>query len=119
MNNEPPELTSGTREIDWVYIDDVIEGIIRSAIADQIDGQTIDLGSGNLVTTQELVQKISTEMHSETQLLFGSRKDRKMEQVRRANIENTYEKINWRPRVSLEEGLARTIDYFQKQHQVH
>ncbi|MEJ2594657.1 MAG: SDR family NAD(P)-dependent oxidoreductase [bacterium] len=116
INQNPPELTSGNREIDWIYVEDVVEGMIMAALSPEATGQTIDIGSGNLLTTRELVEQIKRMMNSKTDLLFGSRQDRKMEQVRQANTRDTLKKIGWKPRFSLEKGLALTIDYFKEVH---
>ncbi len=113
INNVPPELTSGSREIDWIYVADVVEGMLMAALSNEAEGQTIDIGSGNLITTRELVEQVKRMMNSETELLFGSREDRKMEQVRQADIRETFNRIHWKPRFSLEKGLSLTIDYFR------
>ena len=115
MEKRPPEMTSGSREIDWIFVEDVVEGLIRAAINTNVDGQTVDLGSGALISTRNLVEKIQQMMNSDTQLLFGSLEDRKMEQIRKADIERTYRQINWKPETSLDKGLARTIEYFQSE----
>ena len=46
LRGESPQLASGRWEADWVYVDDVIEGFLTAAHAPDIDGRTIDLGSG-------------------------------------------------------------------------
>ena len=50
LRGEVPKLSSGRRSADWVYIGDVIEGLLTAAIGPEIDGKTIDLGSGSLVS---------------------------------------------------------------------
>ena len=111
----PPKLSSGKREIDWVYIDDVIDGLLHTAIAENIEGQTVDIGSGTLATTRDFVEKIGKIINSETDLLFGSLDDRPMEQIRKANIERTFSQIQWKPETKLNEGLKLTIDWYRNQ----
>lgn len=111
----PPKLSSGNREVDWVYIDDVIDGLLHTAIAKNIEGMTVDIGSGILATTRDFVEKIRGIANSQTNLLFGSLDDRPMEQTRKANIERTYSQIQWKPKTGLDEGLRLTIDWYRNQ----
>ena len=56
LKNEVPRLASGRRQIDWIYIDDVVDGLIRSAQAEDILGCTLDIGSGSLSTVRDVVE---------------------------------------------------------------
>ena len=58
INGISPKLSSGKRPIDWIYIDDLISGLIAMATATDIDGCTIDLGTGKLSTIREVVERI-------------------------------------------------------------
>jgi nucleoside-diphosphate-sugar epimerase len=114
LKDTPPKLSSGNRDVDWVFIDDVVDGLLYTAIADGIDGQTVDIGSGTLVSTRDFVKKIKELMNSSTELLFGSLKERPMEQVRKANIERTFSQIKWKPKTGLEDGLKQTINWYKE-----
>lgn len=110
----PPRLSSGKRPIDWIYIDDLINGLLKMAYTPGIEGSTIDLGLGKLVTVREVVQQIVLTINPEIHPLFGAIEDRVMEQVRVANSAVSYAKLDWKPQVSLEEGLGRTVDWYAK-----
>jgi UDP-glucose 4-epimerase len=109
---EAPEITSGRRQIDWVYVDDVVDGLIALALAPDVEGDTVDLGSGSLITTAELVEMICSLMKSAVRASFGALADRPLEPVRVARVADTTALTGWTPRVSLEQGLARTIDWY-------
>jgi UDP-glucose 4-epimerase len=109
---EAPEITSGRRQIDWVYVDDVVDGLIALALAPDVEGDTVDLGSGSLITTAELVEMICSLMKSTVRPRFGALADRPLEPVRVARVADTTALTGWTPRVSLEQGLARTIDWY-------
>jgi nucleoside-diphosphate-sugar epimerase len=109
---EAPEITSGRRQIDWVYVDDVVDGLIALAFAPGVEGDTVDLGSGSLITTAELVEMICSLMKSAVRPRFGALADRPLEPVRVARVADTTALTGWTPRVSLEQGLARTIDWY-------
>ena len=112
QNNESPRITSGSRQIDWIYVSDVVEGFLALATAEGMEGKSADLGSGNLISTQDLVMRIASLMGSSLQPTLGAVADRPFEQVRVADVEQTYRMIHWRPVVSLSEGLQRTIEFF-------
>jgi UDP-glucose 4-epimerase len=109
---EAPEITSGRRQIDWVYVDDVVDGLIALALASGVEGDTVDLGSGSLITTADLVEMICSLMKSAVRPRFGALADRPLEPVRVARVADTTALTGWTPRVSLEQGLARTIDWY-------
>lgn len=115
LKNEPPKLSSGRQEIDWVYIDDVIDGFLAAASAPDIEGQTIDLGSGLLVSIRTVVRQIVALLDAEVKPLFGVLSDRPAEPVRVADMNSAYAKLGWKPRTPMKAGLAQTIAWYRQQ----
>jgi len=115
LRGEAPRLSSGRWQADWIYIDDVIEGFLKAAHAQRIDSATIDLGSGRLVSVREVVEQLSEIVGGDVKPLFGALPDRPMEQVRVADISDTYARLGWKPAVSLENGLKRTVEWYRAQ----
>jgi UDP-glucose 4-epimerase len=89
LRGNAPEITSGSRLIDWVYVDDVAVGIARMAVAPDIGGRTVDLGSGSLVSIAELVEMICEIMGTRVRPVFGAIPDRPMEPTRTARTDET------------------------------
>jgi UDP-glucose 4-epimerase len=108
LRGEAPRLTSGTRPVDWIYIDDVVAGLLAAAEVAGIEGESFDLGSGELVTVRQIVEKICHALAAPPPEI-GALSDRPLEAVRRANIAKSSGRLGWRPTVGLEEGLHRTI----------
>lgn len=108
---ESPKLSSGNRPIDWIYISDLISGLISMATAPDIEGKTIDLGTGTLTTIREVVERLVESINPQIQPLFGAIPDRPNEQIRVANTADTDRQLGWQPIVSLEEGLKFTCEY--------
>jgi UDP-glucose 4-epimerase len=106
-----PALSSGARLVDWVYVDDVMEGLARAGSVAGIEGQTFDLGSGTLVSIRDVVLEIAKQIGGPGQPVFGHVPDRPMEQVRAAELQASGQALGWRPRTSLERGLQKTIAY--------
>jgi nucleoside-diphosphate-sugar epimerase len=114
LRGEAPELSSGTREIDWVYVDDVAAAYVAAARAPGIEGETLDVGSGELVSVREIVERIARLVDPPAGLRFGAAGDRPLEQVRVADVGRTERLAGWRPATSLDEGLARTVDWYSE-----
>jgi nucleoside-diphosphate-sugar epimerase len=114
LRDDVPRLMSGTREIDWIYVDDVIDAYLALAEAPGIEGCTIDVGSGKLTSVRDVVTKIVDILSPEVQPDFGSINDRPMERVRVADVQSALEITGWKPRTTLSEGLAKTVDWYRK-----
>lgn len=113
LKKQKPTLTSGKRMVDWIHVSDVVDGLIKMAHASNIEGETIDIGSGELESIQSIVIRLSNLIDSSVELAFGDLPDRPMEQIRAANISETIRKIGWSPQISLDEGLLITIDWYR------
>jgi nucleoside-diphosphate-sugar epimerase len=113
LRREVPKLTSGERQVDWIYVDDVVEGLIAMANAGKIDGRTFDFGSGVLTSIKSVVYKISEIVKSGVEPLFGSIAERPMEQVKVADVERTNSYVGWKPQTPLEKGLKYTVDWYK------
>jgi len=112
LRGEAPALAGGGREIDWIYIDDVVSGLLALAAADALVGETVDLGSGQPVTVRTLVEALVRITGSAARPVFGALQERPMEQVRRADTGSTFTRLGWRPTVALEQGLAHTVAWY-------
>jgi len=113
LRNEPPKLTSGKRDVDWIYVQDVVEGLLFMAQVTGIEGSTIDIGTGSFVSIRKVVEQLADIVGSKIQPLFGAVPDRPMEQIRVADIDKTYAAIGWKPSTPLERGLKNTVDWYR------
>lgn len=113
LAGEAPKITSGQRLIDWVYVSDVVEGFLAIAAAPGIEGQSVDLGSGQVIATRDLVLRITALLGAAPQPQFGALPDRPMEPLRSADIARSYQQTGWRPQVSLDAGLHAVIAYYR------
>jgi UDP-glucose 4-epimerase len=114
LQGKAPQISSGKRQVDWIYIDDVIEGLLALAQTPNVEGCTVDIGSGNFTTVHDIVDHLVKLTDSTIQPLYGALPDRPSEPVRVANIACTYDILEWQPQTSLENGLKQTIDWHKK-----
>ena len=115
LRGETPKLTSGHRLVDWIYIDDVVAGLLAAAYVRDIEGCTVDLGSGILLPIRTIVTHLVDLVGSSIVPDFGALSDRPLEQARKADAPHAYEKMGWKTVVPLEEGLARTVEWYRTQ----
>jgi nucleoside-diphosphate-sugar epimerase len=109
---ESPALSSGTRLVDWIYLEDVVEAYLHCAVAPDIDGLTLDAGTGELTAVAEVVRSIYRIMSRPDVPEFGGAADRPMEQIRKADLSRTQAHIGWAPVHNLEEGLTKTVQWY-------
>lgn len=110
-----PKLTSGKWEVDWIYIDDLVEGMLYASTTSKILPDPIDLGTGRLTSVRQMVEKIVDLMETDIQPDFGAIPDRYSEKPRIADIETTRSLIGWQAKTNLDTGLANMVSWFKKQ----
>jgi nucleoside-diphosphate-sugar epimerase len=113
LRGESPKLTSGHRQIDWIYVDDIVHGLMAMACASNPQGDIVDLGSGELITIQNIVEKLVEKINPNITPQFGSLPERPLEQIRIARVSESSDKIQWKPKISLDEGLDRTVSWYR------
>jgi nucleoside-diphosphate-sugar epimerase len=114
LRGERPGLSSGCRPVDWVFIEDVIDGLVTAAAAEHAGGATLDIGSGALVTVREVAERLVRLVDPDIAPHFGAVGDRPLETVRSADTARTEQLIGWRPRTPLEEGLRKTVEWYRR-----
>jgi UDP-glucose 4-epimerase len=115
LRGEAPKLSSGRRRADWIYVDDVVEGLLRAAIIPGIEGCAFDLGLGSLVSVREIVEQIAKIMGASVEPAFGVLPDRPFEQERPADIAFMLSRLGFQPRTSLQHGLEATVAWYRRQ----
>ena len=114
LKGETPQLSSGNRAVDWIYIDDVIDGFLSAASAVGIEGGTFDLGTGEMVPIRDVVNRLTCLMDSDIRPGFGALPDRPFERVRVADTRTAKLRLEWQAKVSLNDGLRLTIGWWKQ-----
>ncbi|MFQ5642838.1 MAG: NAD-dependent epimerase/dehydratase family protein [Thiogranum sp.] len=113
LRGEVPQLMSGTREVDWIYVYDVIDAYLSLAGREGIDGETIDVGSGELASVRAVVDSIADVIRPAVRPSFGSVADRSFERVRVADVERACSLSGWKPKTALADGLKQTVEWYR------
>jgi len=102
---------------DLTYVADTVEGFLAAATAEGIDGDTIQLGTGEAVSIAELFEMANRVMGSRCQPRVDPRRvrpDASEVLVLESDPARALERLGWRPTVSLEEGLTRTVAWLRQ-----
>ncbi len=113
LRNDPITVFGdGYQSRSFCYVDDLMEGLIKlmNTLDDFIG--PINLGNSSEISMLELAEKILKITHSKSKVVFKPLPQD--DPVRRCpDITLAKEKLNWQPKVGLEEGLGRTIEHFK------
>jgi UDP-glucose 4-epimerase len=115
LRGESPKLASGQWRADWVYIDDVVDGLLAAAQMPNVEGCTIDLGSGIMIPVQQVVERIVRLVGTAIAPSFGVLQDRPREEIKVADTAYAQTKLGWVAQTSLDDGLARTVAWYREQ----
>ena len=95
----------GSQTRDYIYIDDVVEALVSAASAQDVDRQVINVGSGHETSVRDLARLAGEATGQKIEVLY-SRADNGGVSRMCADIRLAAEKLNFRPRVGLAEGLG-------------
>jgi len=113
LRGEHPRLSSGRREVDWVYVDDVVAALLAAAQTGPADGTAVDIGSGEVTTIRSIVDRLAGLVGGEGRPVYGALDDRPLERRRAADVRRTRQMLGWEPVTPLDAGLARTVEWFR------
>jgi UDP-glucose 4-epimerase len=104
-------MTQGRQEKDWIYVDDVVAGVLALLDAGLSPGETVELGRGRPHGVLEVVERIYRLAGRGGRPRPGALPDRPGEESRQiADVDRTAALIGWRAEIPLEEGLKRLVE---------
>ncbi len=98
----------GQQTRDFVYVDDVVEALVRAATAPDVDRRVINVGSGTETSINELAETIGRVTGHEPHLLYVGSQGVGVSRMR-ADLTLARSLLGYTPQVFLEEGLRRTL----------
>ncbi len=110
-------LGSLTPQRDFTFVADTVDGFMRMASVDAAVGQEVNIGADATISIGELAQRILRLLGKDLPVVSDDQRLRpEQSEVMRLWADNhkAAELIGWRPRVSLDEGLAITIDWVRQ-----
>lgn len=118
LRGEKVDLTPGEQVRDFIFVDDVVDAYIMSAnVNDVPNGTVLNVSSGHESTIKSMATAIQSVAYKKTgkegMLNWGARPYQDGELFHWCGNNHLAKKLlNWEPKVPLQQGLAKTVDWF-------
>lgn len=115
LNNKPVRLATGKEARDFIYVEDVADAFVYAASKKKIKGEIFNIGTGKQTTIKTLAQEVFRLMKMKPKILLNAYKGRKWDSYNwKADVDKTNKILGWKSNVSLEEGLLKTIKWYEQ-----
>ncbi|MBW2109775.1 MAG: GDP-mannose 4,6-dehydratase, partial [Deltaproteobacteria bacterium] len=113
LKNQPITVYgSGEQTRSFCYVSDMIDGFVKMMQCEQCVGP-VNLGNPREFSIKSLAELVIETTGSQSEIVYSPLPEDDPVQ-RRPDITQAKERLNWEPRVPLEQGLKHTIEYFKK-----
>jgi UDP-glucuronate 4-epimerase len=113
INGDPIEIHNfGKIKRDYTYIDDITDGII-AAIGADIDYEIFNLGSGQSIELEKIICLIENNLGIKANKKYIPMQPGDLSETW-ANIEKAKKLLNYRPKITIDEGINRFIDWYKQ-----
>ncbi|MBP9732124.1 MAG: SDR family oxidoreductase [Candidatus Magasanikbacteria bacterium] len=102
----------GLQTRSFCYVDDLVEGLIKMMASKKSVVGPINLGNSNETTIKELAQHVIRMTSTKSKLIYKNLPEDDPAR-RKPDISKAKKELHWEPKVSLKDGLAKTISYFE------
>lgn len=113
LRGQPPTISSPDREVDWIYVDDVVEAILAAGRVPGVVGCTVDLGSGVLVPIREIARELQVLVGGGVSVRMSVAGSPTVVHGRRADTDCARKLLGWESSTSLKTGLAHTVAWYR------
>jgi dTDP-glucose 4,6-dehydratase len=111
MNEDVTIFGDGTQTRSFTYVSDLVDGVLR--LMESSTNEPVNIGNPHEVTIEEIARTIIALVGSRSQLVYRPLPVDDPRQ-RRPDITRATTLLGWQPTVALDEGLAKTVEYFRK-----
>lgn len=103
----------GSQTRSFCFVADLVDGLITYMQSDGLKGEVLNLGNPNESTIGDIATLIKSKTGSTSKILYEELPEDDPKK-RNPDIAKAKKLLGWEPKVSLDEGLNETIDYFKK-----
>lgn len=116
LRGAPFEVWGGEQLRDFNYVEDVVSALCLCAIGEQANGRVFNLGGDEVLTLKALADLMIEVRGSGTYTIREFPEDRKRIDIGDYYADYTLiqQTVDWRPRVTLREGIQRTLNYYEE-----
>jgi UDP-glucose 4-epimerase len=113
LHDEPLTITgTGNETRDFIFVDDLVDGLVRAAMTAEAHGEAVNLGTGVQTRVMDLAESIVVACQSRSPIRFAPRRAWDHSTRRQANNDKARSLLGLSPRTTLADGLARTVEWF-------
>ena len=98
----------GQQTRDYIYVDDVTSAMVAASTAPNIDGMVINVGSGVETSVRDLINRVIETTGSKANIIYNQKITGGVSKMR-ADLTLASKKLNFKPSISLENGLRLTL----------
>jgi nucleoside-diphosphate-sugar epimerase len=115
MHDEPLVITgTGEETRDFIYVEDLVDGLVRCAVTPAAHGEAINLGTGRQTRIIDMANAVIELTGSGSAIEFAPRRAWDHSIRRQADNGKAREVLGLDPRVTLREGLERNVAWFHE-----
>ena len=111
-NNPITVYGDGQQTRSFCYVSDMVEGIYKTMFSERSEGQIINLGNPEEYKMIELAEKIKKMTGSQSKIVFSDLPEDDPSR-RCPDISKAKEILSWEPKIKVDEGLKKTIEYYK------
>lgn len=104
----------GSQTRSLCYVDDTVDGLSKLMFSEGTKGEVVNIGSADEHSVLDYANLVKQLTASASEIVFSEELPQDDPVKRRPDIEKAKKILSWKPKVSLEEGLSRTIQYLRK-----
>ena len=110
------EVWDGDQVRDFTYVDDAVDALLLTASSEKTDGQVFNLGGTCVINLKELAELLIDVNGGGKYVVRSYPADRKKIDIGDyyADFSRIRSVLGWEPRVSLRDGLARTLAFYRE-----
>ena len=114
LRREPFKIDGdGSQTRSFCYVSDLVEGIMKVMFSENTKGEIYNLGNPGEFTVKQLADLVNKLTGANSEMIFSGSFRENDPMKRRPDITKVKEATGWEPKISLEEGLTKTIEFYK------
>jgi nucleoside-diphosphate-sugar epimerase len=115
LNKKDFDLNPGNQLRDFIYVDDLVRGVLAAGAEKRSTGEIINLGSGGFNRVKDIVNKINELMGSPIKIHFGAQPYRPLDTMKfYLDSRKAKKLLGWQATTKIKEALKKTIAWYKE-----
>lgn len=115
LKNKEVALTSCEQYRDYCYVENIIDGFLMAAEAQQVKNEIYNIGNGITKSLRYYVDLISKGINGDVKINYGIVEHRKNDLWNPLpNVDKIINTLGWQPRTPIEEGIKKTVNWYKE-----